>query len=344
MYAAPVLCLGPRIALGSLLALALALCGCDVAVTRIDSRYDAGPRDGGPGLDAPGVPGDAGGADVGGGDGGGGCTVVPPTPPAAWVPVDTGGPAGETVSACLARVGSLTDDRLPEDQRYELTTFGGGADTQPVACAAPDADGTWYYAANSQRFACGQRVRLVTPTRDRCVVVEVADLGPNACVEEAGGAPIWDVSPLAANVLVGATSVGWSEHEAVLAAPVGSANTLGPCTAPAGASDLLAGFIGGSCTSDADCTYAGATCLTAAEGFPGGHCTLDCTTGSCPDRAGNFAYTGCADLGVLPGCAARCDYTLFADGCRPGYGCESVPHPTQPTLPMRRVCLPLECR
>lgn len=328
-----------------LFGLVVLVAGCDVAITRIDSRYDAGPR---PGVDAPGV--DAGGSgsdggrsDGGGGSDGGGCTLETPTPPAAWVPVDTGGPAGETVAACLSRVGSRTDDRLPEDQAYELTTFGGPGDEQPVACGGPDADGTWYYAANRQRFACGQRIRIVTPDRAHCVIVEVADLGPNACVEEAGGAPIWDVSPLAADELVGRTSVGYSEHEELLAAPVGSANTLGPCPAPSTLSGLLAGFVGGPCASDADCTYTGGRCLTAAEGFPGGYCTLDCATGSCPDRAGAFAYTGCAAIDGAPSCAARCDYTLFADGCRPGYGCETVPHPVTPTLPARRVCLPLEC-
>ena len=328
-----------RFALSSLAALVCmtSLAGCNVGLRRIDSRYDAGPVL----VDVP--PFDAPLADAplrvdGGADAG--CTVAMPPPPAAWVPVDTAGPAGESVSACLTRVGSLTDDRLPESQRYDLTTFGGPGDEQPVACGGPDADGTWYYAANRQRFACGQRVRLVTPDRGSCVVVEVADLGPNACVEEAGGQPIWDVSPLAANELFGVTSVGYSEHRAVLGAPVGGANALGPCSV---ASTDLSGFIGGACTTDADCSYTGGRCLRAAAGFPRGHCTLDCTSASCPDRSGSFAYTGCAPIGAEALCAARCDYTLFATGCRDGYGCERVPHPTNPSLPMRRVCLPLPC-
>ncbi len=324
----------------SFVALLVCLAGCDVTPRVIDSRYDAGAlaRDA-PGLDAPGVDGGArdGGIDAGGDAG---CTLEDPPTPAAWVPVDTGGPAGESLSACLSRVGSRTDDRLPESQRYEVTTFGGPGDEQPTACGGMDADGTWYYAANRQRFACGQRVRLVTPDRSECVVVEVADLGPNACVEEAGGQPLWDVSPLAAQALFGVTSVGYSEHRAVLGAPVGSANTLGPCTPPAGAD--LRGFIGGPCTSDADCSYTGGTCLR--DGFASGYCTLACPTGSCPDRAGAFAFTGCAMLAGAPNCAARCDYTLFETGCREGYGCEEVPHPTNPSGTARRVCLPLTCR
>lgn len=316
----------------------LAVPACGVPVRQIDSRYDAGV----PGTDAASV--DAPIADGGGTDSGvpvdGGCTLETPEAPAPWVAVDTGGPAGESVAACLTRVGSLTDDRLPEDQGYDVTTFGGPGDEQPVACGGPDADGTWYYAANRQRFACGQRIRLVTPDGDACVIVEVADLGPNACVEEAGGQPIWDVSPLAAEELFGVSSVGYSEHRAVVGAPVGGATPLGPCTVAA--SDL-SGFIGGACDDDGDCGFTGGRCLSAADGYPRGHCTLDCASSSCPDRTGSFAYTGCAELDGEALCAARCDYTLFATGCREGYGCNEVPHPVDPSLPDRRVCLPLAC-
>lgn len=323
-----------------LLLACLALAACEVSPRVIDSRYDTGlaPSDA-PGLDGGGL--DA-GAPTDGGSVDGGCVLEDPPTPAAWVPVDTGGPSGESLSACLARAGSLTDNRVPASQRYDVTTFGGPGDEQPVACGGMDADGTWYYAANSQRFPCGQRVRLVTPDRGECVVVQVADLGPNACVEEAGEQPIWDVSPLAAQSLFGVTSVGYSEHRAVLGAPVGSANALGPCTLPSGPD--LAGFIGGPCTSDADCSYTGGSCLRASAGFPSGTCTLACPTGSCPDRAGPFAFTGCAEMGGGPHCAARCDYTLFPTGCRAGYGCETVPHPINPSLAVRQVCLPLTCR
>lgn len=303
--------------------------GCAGGPILIDGRSDAGLGDAGLA--------DSAALDAAASDGG--CA---PTPPAGWSPIDTGGPDGETVSACLARVGSRTDSRVPEDQGYDLTTFGGPGDEQDVACGGPRADGSWYYAAGSQRFACGQRVRLVSADRTRCVIVEVADVGPNACVEEAGARPIWDVSPLAAQHLVGSSSVGWSDHEAVLGAPVGSDNALGPCDAQLDAPDL-AGFVGGPCASAADCTFDGAVCLTEAQGFPGGLCTRPCG-GSCPDRAGAFAYTGCADVGPMVGCAARCDHTLFPEtGCREGYGCETQPHPTDPSLPSRRVCVPLSC-
>jgi len=280
--------------------------------------------------------------DGGGMDGGSDAGCLEVTPPPAWVPVDTGGPAGESVLACVARVGSRTDDRLPADQGYDLTTFGGPGDEQPVFCAgAPMADGTWFYAANSQRFACGQRIRVVDAARSRCVIVEVADLGPNACVEEAGGHAIWDVSPLASQELFGAASVGWSEHRAVFGAPVAPGNPLGPCDHLTAPGALLAGFIGGACGGTADCPFTGGTCLAASAGWPGGHCSVACT-GSCPDQAGPNAYTACHRFGDgSTRCVARCDYTLFATGCRDGYGCFDSPSPT--TGALRRACLPVTC-
>lgn len=297
----------------------------------IDAREDAGGQ---PSFDA-------GTLDASPFDGGtpdGGC--MPPPPPPEWVPVDTMGPDGEGVLACISRVGALTDDRVPRDQGYDLTTFGGPGDEQPVACAGqPMADGTWYYAANAQRFSCGTYIRLVDPARARCVIVQVADVGPNACVEEAGARPIWDVSPLASQHLFGVSSAGWSEHRAVIGAPVGSDNALGPCDAQlATPTSFLRGWIGGACDSPGDCNYASGECLT---GWPGGTCSQPCTS-SCPDRAGANAYTACIDVGDgTTHCVARCDYTLFATGCRAGYACEERPHPTNGSV--RPVCVPASC-
>lgn len=315
-------------------------CGDDGGTIRVDGRYDGGPRAEEDAGDTP----DAGDTDAGfGSDAGPGVDAgCDPPSPAAWVPVDTGGPAGESVTACVARVGSRTDDRLPDDQRYDLTTFGGPGDEQPVSCAgAAMADGTWFYAANAQRFTCGQKVRVVNEARTRCAIVEVADIGPNACVEEAGGRPIWDVSPLAAQELYMVSSVGWSEHRVVFGAPVDSTNTLGACDHLADSAAFLRGWIGGACASDADCGFAGGTCLRQSAGWPGGHCTSTCTT-SCDDRPGPNAYTACANLDDgTTRCLARCDYTLFATGCRDGYGCYDSAHPT--TGRNRRVCLPVTC-
>jgi len=268
-----------------------------------------------------------------------------PTPrceaPAAWVPVDTGGPEGEKVLACLRRKGrGVTDARIPADQRYELTTFGNPGDEQPVDCETElRADGTWYYAANKQRFPCGTRVRLVNAERTRCVVVQVADTGPHACVEEADGQPTWDVSPLAAKQLFGVTQAGWSESRPVYGAPVAADTPLGPCDHLADPDARLQGSVGGACADASTCGFAEAVCLAEQDGWPAGHCTASCS-GSCPERAGPHASSACAldPVGTFR-CLARCDFTLFASGCRAGYGCCDS---RDESGALARVCLPAD--
>ncbi len=249
-----------------------------------------------------------------------------PEPFPVWEPADTRGPAGETVLRCLERIGSATDDRIPLDQVYELTTFGGPGDEQPTNCeAAPDADGTWYYAANRQRFGCGARFRLTNAERSRCVVVEVADLGPNICVEEAGGRPAWDVSPLAARHLFGVPRAGWSEHRRVYAARVADETPLGPCDAELSL-PAPRGAIGSQCFDASSCRSASAVCLRSGEGWPGGYCTQACTD-SCPTQRGADPSTMCAAMPDGVGrCLARCDFTLFEAGCRDGYVCRVAPN------------------
>ncbi len=317
------------------LAVGVGACSQEGVIT-IDGRGDGGePPSGDSSVADGGV--DSSRPDTGVADGG--CTEAPSRGP--WVPVDTGGPAGESLSACIGRVGSLTDDRLPETQDYDITTFGGPGDEQPVSCASPDADGTWYYAANAQRFRCGQRIRVIDAARSRCVIVEVADIGPNACVEEAGAMPIFDVSPLASQALFDVDSVGWSEHRAVYAAPVDNDNVLGPCDHHDNPSVRLRGFIGGACESATECAFTSGTCLTGAAGYPEGMCTRPCSTG-CPDAVGPNAYTACHRFpDGANRCVARCDFTLFANGCRDGYGCFDSPGLSGG--PTRQVCLPVTC-
>jgi len=105
------------------------------------------------------------------------------------------------------------------------------------------------------------------------------------------------------------------------------------------------GWIGGPCEADEDCDYAdhpGGFCLSDAEGYPRGTCSLGCDR-VCPDVAG-LPVTFCID-DVIVGqgaCVQRCDYTFFADsGCRPGYYCESRPRYNE-TAFRRGVCVPGE--
>jgi len=251
----------------------------------------------------------------------------------------------EGILRCAKRLTSETDPRIPFDQRYDLTTFGGPGDMQPTQCSA-DADGTWYYAANRQRFGCGQKVRLVNRDRTRCVVVEVADLGPHICVEAAGGRPAWDVSPLVSRHLFGVSGVGWSEHREVVGAPVAQDNPLGPCEAPKQI-EQTQGFVGGRCSNDSDCPTGG-RCLTEQDGWPGGYCTASCS-GTCPTRSGAVPLSSCARApDGQTSCLARCDFTLFRRGCREGYACTFAPSADtawneKPPAEQSQVCVPQSC-
>jgi hypothetical protein len=264
--------------------------------------------------------------------------------PRTWTPATTAGPEGESVERCLRRLGrGQTDLRIPADQSYVLTTFGGPGDEQPVDCGDPrGADGKWYYAANLQRFACGQKVRLVDAKRRRCVVVEVADTGPHICVETAGGRPMWDVSPLASLHLYGLRSTGWSNGRTVHGAPVDASNELGPCDEQLqSAAEIGRGSVGGVCRDASECRYAGALCLGADSGWPGGYCSARCG-GSCPSLAGPHSLSICSRLpDGSAGCLARCDFTLHERGCRDGYRCDRAP--ATDSGAQTEVCLPDRC-
>lgn len=103
-----------------------------------------------------------------------------------------------------------------------------------------------------------------------------------------------------------------------------------------------AGWIGGPCARDEDCTYEGSFCLSDEEGYPRGLCSLDCDR-FCPDRDGmpvTFCIGGItADGGA---CVQRCDYDVFgARGCRPGYSCETRMRYNEANVG-RGVCIPGE--
>jgi hypothetical protein len=131
---------------------------------------------------------------------------------------------------CFTCNGNMSTTQ-PSDGRYVMTTFGGGSDTQPVACGGRDADGMWYYAADRQRFGCGTHLKVENPANGACVILQVADAGPDICVEQAAGKPVLDVSPLASQHLFGTSGSGWSDGR-IVHVTVTSESTLGPCPAP----------------------------------------------------------------------------------------------------------------
>ena len=124
--------------------------------------------------------------------------------------------------------GEIAGRTVPADHQYFLTTFGGGRDTGRMACGRI-ADGRWLYMADKWRFGCGAHVRIENPRDHSYCIVEVADVGPNICVEQAAHRPIIDASPLVAEHLFGASSAGWSDHFKITVTEVPKTTALGIC-------------------------------------------------------------------------------------------------------------------
>ncbi|MBI4815364.1 MAG: L,D-transpeptidase family protein [Deltaproteobacteria bacterium] len=124
------------------------------------------------------------------------------------------------------------------------------------------------------------------------------------------------------------------------ASPTGDAGAW-PTT---GGPDVLnPDWIGGPCTSDNDCSFAGGICRTEAEGYPGGTCVKDCDR-ICPDLAGplnsvTFCIDHQGDSVGLGQCVSRCDFTISPTGCRNGYACVPERRMNQVDS-VRSVCMP----
>jgi len=140
--------------------------------------------------------------------------------------------ASLTVGGCTCptsgNCAALSFSDIPAENKYYVTTFGGGSDTQGMSCGGT-ADGTWAYIANSARFGCGALV-VISAGGKQCVA-KVADCGPNRCVEQAASYsscashfPIIDASPFITKYLLGMSGVGWSDKKLVIAtlAPAGA--------------------------------------------------------------------------------------------------------------------------
>lgn len=308
--------------------LCFTLLGCDDgSVIEIDARRDLGVADASmhdAGMDDAGVLSDV------------GCAPEPDP----YAPTDTGGPPAESQAACESRVGASVPVLGPMGQRFTVQSLGSVGSPAALSCGGTG-DGSTAYASRSQVFGCGQRLRVVDLARSTCMVVEAQTSGPHVCAEEQTGAAVLDLSPLVTTAVLGDGSVLLADDREVLVAPVGNTNPLGACDHTDEPSAALSGFIGGPCNGDGDCPFTGGVCQLASEGYPGGHCTRACTT-SCPDQAGANAFTGCAAPDDTLRCYARCDFTLFAGGCRPGYGCFTEAAPGAGGTD-RDICLPLLC-
>jgi len=166
-------------------------------------------------------------------------------------------PSGLSVGGCACPTSggcsSLSYSDVPADGVYYVTTFGGGADTQPMACGGT-ADGTWAYVADSARFGCN--TKLLISANGKSCVAEVRDCGPNRCVEEAACAcscgdhfPIIDASPFITKYLLGMSGVGWSDKVKVTAEVVDGATPIGCPGGPVPGTDAGAAGAAGASAS-----------------------------------------------------------------------------------------------
>jgi hypothetical protein len=168
---------------------------------------------------------------------------------------------------CPQGAGDTRSD-IPADGIFYISTFEGGA---PMSCHHAPADGVSLYIADRDRWPCDSHVRLIdpraldpraeTPLHLSCVV-EVADRGPNVCVEEAAGKAMVDASPVITRYLFGIDQSGWSDHREVIA--IATSDDLGCGTvtedvldspADGGPEDAGAADAGSPCQSDLDCNY-----------------------------------------------------------------------------------------
>jgi hypothetical protein len=225
---------------------------------------------------------------------------------------------------------------VPVNGLYRFTTFGGpGGGT--MSCGGV-ADGTWAYAAGRARFGCGAKL-LIQKNGNRCVA-QVADCGPNRCVEQAGCScgcgdhvPTLAVSPLIAKHLIGVSSTGWSEQIEVAASIVDDSSTIG-CPGVA----VIAPGAGGSGAGGASGAGNGES-GSAGTGGSGGSAPAECAPpvcacGSCFDDClcdtadAEFCAESCATetpgaAGAGPdpvsGSPSGCTGAPSCDGCTSCY-------------------------
>jgi hypothetical protein len=172
---------------------------------------------------------------------------------------------------------------IPSDGRYVMTTFGGGADDQPMSCGGY-ANGTGWYTADRQRYGCGAHLQV--EANGNCVVLEAQDYGPDACVESAAHMPVLDMSPRASKALYGVSGAGWSDHLVVNVTEVDSSTPLGPCTATGGGGGGGSGSGSGSDGGGGATT--GASCSSATLG-------RDVDDGTCVQSASDSAWYQCSN-------------------------------------------------
>ena len=214
--------------------------------------------------------------------------------------------ASITITPDLAGCHGKASTSIPASGDYVLTTFGGGADTQPMSCGGT-ANGTGWYAASRQRYGCGAHLKVTA--NNKCVVVSAMDYGPDVCVETAAHSPVLDMSPAVSKYLFNESGAGWSDHLVINVEEVSTGTPVGPCQAeppPAGGSDSGSGSgdPGGGTSTGASCASTtldrdvdDGTCVQSASDANMYKCENGAWVASSSGCAETYAYCDSATLG-----------------------------------------------
>jgi hypothetical protein len=198
---------------------------------------------------------------------------------------DSDSTAGASIQVTdhLSGCDGVASSTIPSSGAYYMTTFGGGADTQPMSCGGT-ADGVGWYAASRQRYGCGAKLQV--EANGKCVVLTALDYGPDVCVEAAAGGPILDMSPAASELLYGVSGAGWSDRLKVTVTEMPSSTPDGPCSASSGSGSDDIGD--GSGSDGSGSSSSGASCSSATLGF-------DVDAGTCVQAASDGNWYQCTD-------------------------------------------------
>jgi hypothetical protein len=107
-----------------------------------------------------------------------------------------------------------------------LATLQGDGSCSGMSGPACERHVNWY-AADSDRFGCGARLRVTNVDNGKSVIVEVIDSGPACFVENDAGTGVVDLSNAVAHYLFGG-EVGWSDMQKIHVVEVDRATPLGP--------------------------------------------------------------------------------------------------------------------
>lgn len=175
--------------------------------------------------------------------------------------VKVGGCTCPTQGNCAA----ISYSDKPSNGEYYLTNYGKAGDTHPQSCqGVKPADASWAYVAGRARWACGTKLKI--EANGKSCIAQVADCGPNRCVEQAAAydncnshKPIIDASPIIAKHLFGVNSAGYSDKFKIKVTEVGGSEEIG-CGLPqsGGEGGSSGGGEGGSNSGEAGQGGAGA--------------------------------------------------------------------------------------